>query len=343
MILNTPKTQAPMSGMRKAAILMLTLGEETSAELMRQLTEDEVQAVSREIARISSVSPEQAEAVLSEFQQMLVARDYVLKGGLEHARRVLISAFGPETAEKILFRLSRSLRMDTEDFTALQKADPQQLAKFVMKEHPQTIALIVSQLSPTQAAALLVSLPSELRSEVTLRMASLDQISPEIISKIASIVHQRLKGLGQLSRQSYGGVKAVAELLNRLDSSVSKEILETIGQQDEKLVEQIRHLMFVFEDLLLIDHNGIKELLAKVDRKLLTVALKGTSEQLKNHLLSAMSQRGREMLLEDMEALGPVKIKEVEAAQQAIIAVARELEAQGVLSLKEAAGEQYVV
>jgi len=342
-ILNTPKTQAPMSGMRKAAILMLTLGEETSAELMRQLTEDEVQAVSREIARISSVSPEQAEAVLSEFQQMLVARDYVLKGGLEHARRVLISAFGPETAEKILFRLSRSLRMDTEDFTALQKADPQQLAKFVMKEHPQTIALIVSQLSPTQAAALLVSLPSELRSEVTLRMASLDQISPEIISKIASIVHQRLKGLGQLSRQSYGGVKAVAELLNRLDSSVSKEILETIGQQDEKLVEQIRHLMFVFEDLLLIDHNGIKELLAKVDRKLLTVALKGTSEQLKNHLLSAMSQRGREMLLEDMEALGPVKIKEVEAAQQAIIAVARELEAQGVLSLKEAAGEQYVV
>ena len=343
MILNTPKTQAPMSGMRKAAILMLTLGEETSAELMRQLTEDEVQAVSREIARISSVSPEQAEAVLSEFQQMLVARDYVLKGGLEHARRVLISAFGPETAEKILFRLSRSLRMDTEDFTALQKADPQQLAKFVMKEHPQTIALIVSQLSPTQAAALLMSLPSELRSEVTLRMASLDQISPEIISKIASIVHQRLKGLGQLSRQSYGGVKAVAELLNRLDSSVSKEILETIGQQDEKLVEQIRHLMFVFEDLLLIDHNGIKELLAKVDRKLLTVALKGTSEQLKNHLLSAMSQRGREMLLEDMEALGPVKIKEVEAAQQAIIAVARELEAQGVLSLKEAAGEQYVV
>jgi len=332
-----------MSGMRKAAILMLTLGEETSAELMRQLTEDEVQAVSREIARISSVSPEQAEAVLSEFQQMLVARDYVLKGGLEHARRVLISAFGPETAEKILFRLSRSLRMDTEDFTALQKADPQQLAKFVMKEHPQTIALIVSQLSPTQAAALLMSLPSELRSEVTLRMASLDQISPEIISKIASIVHQRLKGLGQLSRQSYGGVKAVAELLNRLDSSVSKEILETIGQQDEKLVEQIRHLMFVFEDLLLIDHNGIKELLAKVDRKLLTVALKGTSEQLKNHLLSAMSQRGREMLLEDMEALGPVKIKEVEAAQQAIIAVARELEAQGVLSLKEAAGEQYVV
>jgi flagellar motor switch protein FliG len=342
-ILNSPKVQAAVPGIHKAAVLLLTLGEETSAELMRQLSEDEVQVVSREVARLSSVSPEQAEAVLGEFYQMVMARDFVLKGGLDHARRMLVSAFGPEAAEKILFHLQRTMRMDTEDFTALQKADPQQLAKFVMNEHPQTIALIVSQLSSTQAAALLMSLPQEIRAEVTLRMASLDQISPEIIGKIASIVHQRLKGLGQLSRQSYGGVRAVAELLNRLDSGVSKEILENIGQQDAPLTEQIRHLMFVFEDLLLIDQNSIKELLGKVDRKLLTVALKGTSDQLKNHLMGCMSQRGKEMLVEDMEALGPVKIKEVEAAQQAIIAVVRELESQGVLSLKEAAGEQYVV
>ena len=343
MILNTPKVQTAASGLRKAAVLLLTLGEETSAELMRQLSEDEVQSVSREVARIGTVSPEQAEAVLEEFHQMVVARDFVLKGGLDHARRMLVGAFGSEAAEKILFHLQRTLRMDTEDFTALQKADPQQLAKFVMNEHPQTIALIVSKLSSTQAAALLMSLPQEIRSEVALRMASLDQISPEIIAKIAAIVHQRLKGLGQLSRQSYGGVRAVAELLNRLDSGVSKEILETIGQQDAPLTEQIRHLMFVFEDLLLIDQSGIKELLGKVDRKLLTVALKGTSEQLKNHLMGCMSQRGKEMLVEDMEALGPVKIKEVEAAQQAIIAVVRELESEGVLSLKEAEGEQYVV
>ena len=343
MILNTLKGPEPMTGLHKAAVLMLTLGEETGAELIRQLTEEEVQLVSREVARLGSVSPEQAESVLDEFQQMIVARDFVLKGGLDHARRLLVSAFGAEHAEKVLAHLTRSLRMDTEDFSALQKADPQQLAKFVMNEHPQTVALIVSQLSATQGAALLMSLPAEIRSEVTLRMASLDQISPEIIGKIAAIVHQRLKGLGQLSRQSYGGVRAVSELLNRLDSSVSKDILENIAQQDGNLVEQIRHLMFVFEDLLLIDEGGIKELLAKVDRKLLTVALKGTSEQLKNHLLSCMSQRGKEMLAEDMDALGPVKIKEVEAAQQAIIAVVRELESQGVLSLKEAAGEQYVV
>lgn len=332
-----------MPSLRKVAILMLTLGEEASAALMRQLGEDEVQAISREVARISAVPPEVAEVVLEEFQQMVAAREIVLRGGLEEARRLLVTAFGPEAAERILHHLSRTLRMDTEDFTALQKADPQQLAKFIMGEHPQTIALIVSQLSSTQAASLLMSLPPELRSEVTLRMAGLDQISPEIIGKIASVVHQKLKGLGQLSRESYGGVKAVAELLNRMDSSASKEILENIGKQDETLLAQIRHLMFVFEDLLLIDQGGIKELLSKVDRKLLTMALKGTSDQLKSHLLSCMSQRGREMLVEDMEALGPVKIKEVEAAQQAIIAVVRELESQGVLSLKDAAGEQYVV
>jgi flagellar motor switch protein FliG len=343
MILNTAKTAVTISPLRKAAVLLLTLGEETSALLMRQLSEDEVQAVSREVARTSAVTPEQAEAVLEEFQQMVLAREYVLKGGLEHARRLLVSAFGPEAAEKILFHLQRTLRSDSEDFTALQKADPQQLARFVQNEHPQTIALIVSQLSPSQAAALLMALPAEIRSDVTMRIANLDQISPEIIGRIASIIHQRLKGLGQLSRQSYGGVRAVAELLNRLDSSVSKEILENIGAQEAGLAEQIRHLMFVFEDLLLIDPNGIKEILSKVDRKLLTVAMKGTSEQLKNHILGCMSQRGREMLLEDMEAMGPVKIREVEAAQQAIIAVVRQLESEGVLSLKEAAGEQYVV
>jgi flagellar motor switch protein FliG len=322
---------------------MIMLGEELAAQVMRQLTEDEVQLVSREVARISAVSADKAQIVLEEFRQMALARDYVVKGGLEHARKMLVHAFGPETAEKLLYRLAKSLNAESTDFRSLQKADPQQLARFVHNEHPQTIALIVSQLNTPQAAALLMSLPPAMRSEVALRMASLDQISPEIIGKIASIIHERLKGLGEVSRRAYGGVRAVADLLNRLDSSVSKEILEEISGHDASLAEKIRHLMFVFEDLMLIDTHGIKELLAKVDRKLLTVALKGTSDQLKNHLMQCMSQRGREMLQEDMEALGPVKIREVEAAQQAIIAIVRQLEAEGVLSLKEAAGEQYVV
>jgi len=202
---------------------------------------------------------------------------------------------------------------------------------------------VLSHLNPSQAAALLVSLPAELRADVALRMANLDQISPEIISKIAGIIGQKLKAIGELSREAYGGVRAVAEMFNRLDSASSKEILDAIESADPALVETIRHLMFVFEDLLLIDPAGIKEILSRVDRKLLTVALKGTSDQLKQHFLQCMSQRGAEMLKEDMEALGPVKIKEVEAAQQQIIAVVRQLESEGVINLKGTVGEQYVV
>jgi flagellar motor switch protein FliG len=174
-------------------------------------------------------------------------------------------------------------------------------------------------------------------------MASLDQISPDIILKIAGVIGQKLKALGEFSRESYGGVRAVAAILNRLDSASTREILDDIERQDTTLAQTIRHLMFVFEDLLLIDPLGLKEVLAKVDRKVLTVALKGTSEQLRNHILGCLSQRGADMLREDMEALGPVKIKEVEAAQQQIIAVVRQLESEGVVSLKGAVGEQYVV
>jgi len=302
-----------------------------------------VHSIGREVARIPAITGEQAEAVLEEFYQMTVAHDYVMKGGIDYARKIMISAFGPEHAKKLLDRLVKTLGSETATFDTLQKADPQQLAKFIHNEHPQTVALILSHLNPSQAAGLLISLPPELRADVALRMANLDQISPEIISKIAAIIGQKLKALGELSRESYGGVRAVSEMFNRLDSSTSKEILEIIEQNDPNLVETIRHLMFVFEDLLLVDQNAIKEVLAKVDRKVLTIALKGTSDQLKAHFLQAMSQRGSEMLKEDMEALGPVKLKEVEASQQQIIAVVRQLESEGVISLKGTVGEQYVV
>lgn len=331
------------SGLQKAAVLMVTLGEELSGMVLKHLEENEVAAIGKEVARIPAITAAEAEGILDEFYQMSMAQDYVLKGGLEYARKMLMSAFGPETATRIIDRLVKLLGHDTASFDALQKADPQQLAKFIHSEHPQTIALILSHLGPSQAAGLLFSLPPELRADVALRMANLEQISPDIISKIAGIIDQKLKALGELSRESYGGVRAVAEMFNRLDSATSKEILDTIEAQDPNLAETIRHLMFVFEDLLLIDQNGIKEILARVDRKLLTVALKGTSDQLKNHFMQCMSQRGAEMLREDMEALGPVKIREVEAAQQQIISVVRQLEAEGVLSLKGAVGEQYVV
>ncbi len=343
MIRNAEKPTSPMPGVKKAAILMIILGDQTSADILRELDEDEVQLISREMARINSISNEQSEEILDEFYQMTVAKDYVLKGGIDYARKVLMGAFGPERGTVLLDRLMKTLSSDLASFDALQKADPSQLAKFIHNEHPQTIALVLSHLNPSQAAALLVSLPAELRADVALRMANLDQISPEIISKIAGIIGHKLKAIGELSREAYGGVHAVAEMFNRLDSTSSKEILDTIENADPTLVETIRHLMFVFEDLLLIDPTGIKEVLSRVDRKLLTVALKGTSDQLKNHFLQCLSQRGAEMLKEDMEAMGPVKIKEVEASQQQIIAVVRQLESEGVINLKGTVGEQYVV
>ena len=344
MILNTTKSEGELlPNLRKAAILLVALGEEASAELLAQLNEDEIGKVSREIAKLTAITAEQAEAVLEEFHHIANAGDYVARGGIDFARKLLMRAFEPEHAKKLLDRLTKALGADAASFDALQKADPQQLAKFIHNEHPQTIALVLSHLSYTQAAALLTSLPAAMRSDVSQRMASLDQISPDIIHKIAAVIGGKLKALGEFSRESYGGVRAVAEMLNRLDSTTSRDILEHIEQQDTNLADTIRHLMFVFEDLLLIDPMGLKEVLGKADRKALTVALKGTSEQLRNHILSCMSQRGSDMLREDMVSLGPVKIKEVEAAQQSIIAVVRRLESEGVLSLKGAVGEQYVV
>jgi flagellar motor switch protein FliG len=342
MIVNT-KTEESLSGLRKAAMLLIVLGEQASADMLQHLSEDDVQKVSREVARITAISSDQAESVLNEFHQISTAGSYVARGGIEYARKVLQRAFTPEMAKRLLDRLAKALGTEAASFDAIQKADPSQLAKFIHNEHPQTIALVLSHLNPSQAAALLTSLPANLRSDVALRMASLDQISPEIILKIAGVIGQKLMALGEFSRESYGGVRAVAEMLNRLDSGSSHEILDAIQVQDANLVETIRHLMFVFEDLLLIDPLGLKELLGKVDRKILTIALKGTSEQLRNQVLACMSTRGAEMLTEDMDALGPIKIKEVQGAQQQIIAIVRQLEAEGVLSLKGAVGEQYVV
>ena len=343
MILNSKTDVEALTGVRKAAMLLVVLGEQSSAEILTQLSEDDIQKVSREVAKITSISSEQAESVLNEFHQISTARDFVARGGIDYARKLLTRAFPPEIARRLLDRLQKAMGSEAASFDALQKADPQLLAKFIHSEHPQTIALVLSHLNSSAAAALLTSLPPGIRSDVAQRMASLDQISPEVILKIAGVIGQKLSALGEFSRESYGGVRAVSEMMNRLDSTSSRGILEHIETQDTNLAETIRHLMFVFEDLLLIGPTGLKEVTAKVDRKILTVALKGAGEQLRNMFLETMSARGAEMLREDMEALGPIKIKDVESAQQQIIAVVRQLEAEGVVSLKGAVGEQYVV
>jgi flagellar motor switch protein FliG len=338
------KTEAiDLTGIQKAAILLVVMGDDSSADIVKHLSEDEVQLVGREIARVGTITAEIAEAVLEEYYQLTSARQYVIMGGIDYAKNMLNNAFGPDVAKRLIDRLMLAMGGDAASFDAIQKSDPQQLAKFLHNEHPQTIALVLSHLNSSAAAALLSALPPSLRGDVSARMASLDEISPEVISKIAAVIAQKLNALGEFSRESFGGVRAVAEMLNRLDSETAKEILNSIESDDAGLVETIRHLMFVFEDILLVDINAIKEVLARVDRKVLTVALKGTGDQLKNHFLQCMSLRGADMLREDMESMGPVKIKDVEAAQQQIISVVRLLEAEGVVSLRGTVGEQYVV
>ena len=338
-----PAEPVPLTGLQKAAILLIVIGDQASAELLRKLGDEEVQAVTREVTRMKNITTEQTEAVLEEFFQLTAAHDFVVKGGVDYARSMLVSAFGQDTGKRLVDRLNKAMGPDIANFDVLQNADPQQLAKYLHNEHPQTIALVLSHLSASQGALLLASLPQELRSDVALRIACLDQISPEVITRIASVIADKLKGLNQISRESFGGVRVVAELFNRLDAETCKDVLTAMEEEDAGLVDNIRHLMFVFDDILNVDQTGLKEVLGKVDRKVLTMALKGTGEELRNHFLGCMSQRGAEMLREDMEALGPVKIKDVEGAQQQIIAVLRQLESQGVLSIGGGAGDQYVV
>ncbi|HSU32083.1 MAG TPA: flagellar motor switch protein FliG [Bryobacteraceae bacterium] len=336
------KAQLTLKGVQKAAILMVILKEEASAEVLKQMDDAEVQRIGREIAKIPAITSEMAETVLSEFYEMIVAQDYVLKGGIDYARKILTTAFGPEHAKRLIDRVAKALSTDSSNFDALQKADPQQLANFIQNEHPQTIALILSHLGPTHAAKLLYYLDIDRRADIALRMASLDQISPEIIAKIATVIGEKLKSLGENNRETFGGVHAVADMFNRLDQNDGKAILEVMNESDPELCDSIRNLMFVFEDLLKVDQAAIRELLARVDRKVVAIALKGTSDTLKSHFLDVMSKRAAEMMREDIDALGPVKLREVERAQQEMISTVRQLEAEGVVSLAETGGDEYV-
>ena len=331
-----------LSGIQKAAILLVSVGDQASAEMLKRLSDDEVQAVTAAIASLPAISREQAEGVLEEFHAATSYSGHG-HGGVDFAKRILTSAFGAEGSKKHVERLPKAAGRSSDAGQRLQRLDPQLLARFVESEHPQTIALVLAPLSAGQSAAVLRSMSPELRAEVTIRLAGLDQISPVVMNKISTIISRKLQTLGEIKRESSGGLRAVAEIFNQLDGDMSSEILAQVGERDAGLVESIRQKMFVFDDLMMIDANGIKELLGRADRRQLTIALKGTGDELRKHLLQGMSQRGAAMLMEDMEALGPVKIREVEAAQQMMIALLRQLEMEGVVSLKGGGDEQYIV
>lgn len=332
----------PFSGVKKAAIVLLSLGPAASANVLKKLSEEQVAAIGSAMARLGTVAPHDVEAVLEEFKKAAEERTIDIKGGIEHVRAILTDAFGRDYATRVLDRVEKSLDHEAVDFGSLNKVDPQQLAKFIQEEHPQTIALVLSHLDPSQAAELIRALPADSRADVLIRMAGLEQIPPESVRTIAAVIGQKLRNLGELSREAYGGVRAVANLLNRLDPNNCTQLLDAMEQVNPGLFENIRRLMFVFEDLEKLDDAAIRQLVAKVDRKILVTAFKGTSEGLQKHFMKAFSERATEMMREDLEALGPVKIKEVDAAQQQIISVARQLESEGVISLRNSAAEQYV-
>jgi flagellar motor switch protein FliG len=294
------------------------------------------------MAALGPVPSQTGEKVLDEFHQTSIAAEYVTRGDIDYARRVLNRTLGADTARRIMDRVLRSFQ-STAGFTSLAKADPQQLSKFILGEHPQTIALILAHLNPGNAAQLVTLLPDGLRVDVLTRMASLEDISPDVISRISSVIETRLKSLGGVTREQHGGVRAVAELFNRLERTVSGPVLEAIEAKRPELAVSIRNLMFVFDDLAHVDDNGMREIVQRADKKGLTVALKGASEDIRQRFFSNMSKRAAEMLQEEMEVLGAVRLRDVEKAQQDIVAIARKLEEEGVIATGAAAGEAYVV
>jgi flagellar motor switch protein FliG len=322
-----------LTGVQKAAIFLIALGPAESAAILKQLPEESANLVAKAIARLEYVSSKQVEQTLEEYSQFSTSQKLLVRGGLDYAKKMLTEAFGDDVATRLVARLSRSLESDIAVFENFRKADPQQLATFIQDEHPQTIALILCHLDPDQAARLMSSLPVELHKEIAVRMADLDEISPEIVRNIASVINQRFRNLGASNREQLGGVKSVANMFNRMDPKTCTQLLQSLETDTPALFESVRRFMFVFRDLEDLDNEAIKMLITKVDRKALVLALKGANETLRNKFLSTQSQRGAEMMMEDIQSTGPVKLKDVDAAQQQIIATARELEKEGTISL----------
>lgn len=332
-----------LPGLRKAAILVVLLGEEAAAQIYKHLPEEELQLLTQEITELGYVSPEEASQVLQEFYRLALTQEYLARGGPDYARRLLVKAFGESGAGALLEQVLRAQEARTHKLDRLDQVDPNRLAKLIEREHPQTIALILGHLGTAMAAAVLRLLPEPTRVAAVRRLAQMQQFSPEVVRRIAQVLHGKLESLGEQRRRSYGGVEAVAEMLNRIDPATSRAILDAIEHENAELALAIRNSMFTFEDLLGVPEASIRELLAQVDKKTLALALKGASEQLRAHLFKAMSSRAVEMLREDMEALGPVRAREVTRAQQEIVNLARTLEAQGKIILKAEAEESLVV
>lgn len=332
-----------ISGTRKAAILCLSLGEEAASELLTYLEEEEVQKLSKELATLPKIKPETSERIVEEFHQLLVAKNYVTAGGIDYARRLLIKSFGLESAKRLMDKVLHALEGPA-SFEALQKTDPQQISKLFQSEQPQTIAVVLAHLDSATASSVLRNLPESQRGLIALRLANLQTVSQDVVKRISQVLNQKLSTVsGGMSRTSIGGIRAVADICNRLDRDVMRPMLEQIEVESPSLALEIRNLMVTFEDTLLVDDIGIREIMQRVDKKILTLALKGTMAELQERYFSNMSSRAVEMMKEEMDFMGQVKMKDVTAAQREIVEVLRELDDQGVINLGGAENEEQYV
>lgn len=330
-----------LTGQQKAAILLVSLGAEASAQVLKVMHEEEIEDLTTEISRLHSIAPGTSIAVLDEFHQLLLAQQYLAQGGLGYAQEVLQRALGPTRAKEILDRL-RNL-INPVAFDIVKKVDPKSLLDFIRREHPQTIALILANMGPGQAAQILSELPGELQSDVVMRIATMDKTNPEVVHQIERILESRLSNLFTQEVSASGGIKAVAEIMNRLDRSSERELFTALQDQNGELADSIRRLMFTFEDIIRVDDRGVQRILKEIEQRDLALALKAAGTDVAGKIFKNMSERAGSLLREEIGYLGPVRLRDVEDSQRRITEVVRRLEETGEIIIQGRGGKDDIV
>ena len=329
-----------LTGIQKAAILMISLGSERSSEVIKHLGDAEIEQLTLEMANVRKVSPDNRDNVVEEFHQMCVANDYISQGGIEYAREVLEKALGESRAFDIISRLATSLKM--RPFDLVRRTDPKQLFSFIQGEHPQTIALIMTHLPVDKAATLLSSLSQDRQADVAKRVATMGRTSPEVLKEIEKVLERKISSLAPTDYTASGGIQSIVDVLNRTDPGTVKVVMDALEMEDPELAEQIKRKMFVFEDIVILDDRGIQLVLREVETKDLGLALKGSNPEVTQKIMANMSSRAGQMLKDDMEFMGPVRLRDVEDAQQRIVKVIRKLEESGAIVIARGGSDEII-
>ena len=335
------RNKGELTGKQKAAILLISLGTERASKIYKHLNEDEIEQLTLEIANLQKVEPDVKNTVLNEFYELCLAQNYISEGGINYAKEVLEKALGNQKALELISKLTSSLQVRPFDF--IRKADPSQLINFIQDEHPQTIALILSYLNPQQAATILSALPQEKQADVASRIALMDRTSPDIIKDVEAVLEKKLSSMVTSDFTSAGGIQSIVDILLSVDRGTEKHIMETLEIKDPELSDEIKKRMFVFEDIVTLDNRSIQSFLREVDNNDLALALKGSSEDVSKVIFSNMSKRLQDMIKEDIEFMGPVRLRDVEEAQQKIVNIIRRLDEAGEIVISRGGGDEIIV